>query len=267
MTKKIRLDLLLVERDLIETRARAQARIMAGHVFVNGERCDKAGTKLPMDAQVEVRGEPMPYVSRGGSKLEAALDAFSFDCTDQVVIDVGASTGGFTDCVLQRGAARVYAIDVGYGQLAWKLRQDPRVINIERTNIRHADRALVPEPCTLAVIDCSFISLEKILPPTLPFLSPEAHVISLIKPQFEVGQEHIAKGGVVKDQRARQAAIAHIIAQAEALGLRFVRGIDCPVHGPAGNIEYLAMFARDPNAPQAGTPQQDADESEPNPET
>ncbi len=248
MPKKKRLDVLLVERDLVNTRSRAAAHIMAGDVFVDNQRCTKAGTKLKEDALIELRGEQMPYVSRGGLKLQAALDAFEFDCTDLIVIDVGASTGGFTDCVLQRGATRVYAVDVGYGQLAWKLRTDDRVINIERTNIRTIDPALIPEPCALAVMDCSFISLEKILAPTLPFLSPTAHVLALIKPQFEVGREHIAKGGVVRDRKARQAAIDSVIAQASRLGLRFVQGIDCPVHGPAGNIEYLALFERDPDA-------------------
>lgn len=247
MATKKRLDVLLVERGLVETRSRAAARIMAGDAFVRGERCHKAGTKLPEDVLIELRGDEMPYASRGGLKLEAALNAFDFACQDLVVIDVGASTGGFTDCVLQRGATRVYAVDVGYGQLAWKLRTDTRVINIERTNIRALEPALIPEPCALAVMDCSFISLEKILAPTLPFLAPDAHVISLIKPQFEVGREHIAKGGVVRDKKARKAAIDSVVAQAATLGLEFVQGIDCPVHGPAGNIEYLALFARAPH--------------------
>lgn len=244
MAKKKRLDILLVERDLIESRSKAAARIMAGDVFVKGQRCTKAGTKLDENVQIELKGNALPYVSRGGLKLEAVLDAFSFDCTDLTVIDVGASTGGFTDCVLQRGARKVYAVDVGYGQLAWRLRTDERVVNIERTNIRGMERSLVPEPCDLAVMDCSFISLEKILPHTLPFLSSDAHVISLIKPQFEVGKEHIAKGGVVRDTKARTRAIEHVIQEASDLGLRFVHGIDCPVHGPAGNIEYLAIFKR-----------------------
>lgn len=245
MGTKKRLDVLLVERDLVETRSRAAARIMAGDVFVKGQRCTKAGTKLDEGIEIELRGDALPYVSRGGLKLEAALEAYpSLDVTDLTVIDVGASTGGFTDCVLQRGARRVYAVDVGYGQLAWKLRTDDRVINLERTNIRTIDPELIPEPCDLAVMDCSFISLDKVLPPTLPFLSPGAHVISLIKPQFEVGKEHIARGGVVRDKKARTQAIDDVIDTARHLGLTLRAGIDCPVHGPAGNVEFLAVFQR-----------------------
>lgn len=249
MARKVRLDVLLVDRELVESRTRAQARIMAGDVFVNGQRADKAGVKYPEDASVEVRGDDLPYVSRGGLKLEAALDAFGYACEGRVVIDVGASTGGFTDCVLQRGAARVYAVDVGYGQLAWKLRSDARVVSIERTNIRHMAADALPEPCALAVIDCSFIGLEKVLPPTLTFLAPDADVIALIKPQFEVGREGLAKGGVVRDEALREAAIARVIEAAQALGMRQVDGIDCPVHGPAGNVEYLAWLKRDPSIP------------------
>ena len=243
--KKKRLDILLVERELVPSRSRAQARIMAGDVFVQGQRCDKAGTRFADDVAIELRGDELPYVSRGGLKLEAALDAFDYDVNDRVVIDVGASTGGFTDCVLQRGAARVYAVDVGYGQLAWKLRTDDRVINIERTNIRHMDADAIDEPCSLAVIDCSFIGLEKVIPNTLTFLGPDADVIALIKPQFEVGPDAVGKGGVVRDEDARRQGIDDVIATAASLGLRHVRGIDCPVHGPAGNIEYLAWFTRD----------------------
>lgn len=241
---KERLDKLLVDRELVESRTRAAALIMAGQVFVDGQRVDKAGTKVSDTALLEVRGDQNPYVSRGGLKLEAALNAFEYDCQDKVVIDVGASTGGFTDCVLQRGAARVYAVDVGYGQLAWKLRQDPRVINIERTNIRNMPPEALPERCDLAVIDCSFISLSKVLPNTVTFLKPTADVIALVKPQFEVGQDRIARGGVVRDQEARTQAIDDAIAVAATLGLAFEAGIDCPVHGPAGNIEYLVWLRR-----------------------
>lgn len=239
---KDRLDKLLVDRELVETRSKAAALIMAGQVYVDDVKVEKAGTRVDEGANIEVRGLQNPYVSRGGLKLEAALDAFDYNCAGKVVIDVGASTGGFTDCVLQRGATRVYAVDVGYGQLAWKLRQDERVVNLERTNIRTLDA--LPEACSLAVIDCSFISLDKVLPPTLPFLGPSADVITLIKPQFEVGRDNIGKGGVVRDQDARIAAIEGVISDAETLGLEFVNGIDCPVHGPAGNIEYLAWFRR-----------------------
>lgn len=217
---------------------------MAGNVFVDGVRCDKAGTMTQLDAEIEVRGSQDKYASRGGLKLEAALEAFGYDCRDKVVIDVGASTGGFTDCVLQHGASRVYAVDVGYGQIAWKLRTDERVVVIERTNIRHMEPEVVPEPCDLAVIDCSFISLRLVLPNTLPFLGPDADVIALVKPQFEVGPQNVGKGGVVRDVEARGEAIEDIVAVAESLGMERVAGIDCPVHGPAGNIEYLVWLRR-----------------------
>jgi 23S rRNA (cytidine1920-2'-O)/16S rRNA (cytidine1409-2'-O)-methyltransferase len=246
--KKKRLDHLLIERELFETRARAQARIMAGDVFVDGQRRDKAGQRFADDVAIEVRGEGIKYASRGGLKLEAALDAFGYDCADQVVIDVGASTGGFTDCVLQRGAARVYAVDVGYGQLAWKLRTDERVVVIERMNIRKMPHDHLPEACDLAVIDCSFISLDKVLAPTRAFLKPEASVVALIKPQFEVGRDRIGKGGVVRDAQVRAEAIEEAVAAAEALGFARVDGIDCPVHGPAGNVEYLVWLRRVPGA-------------------
>lgn len=244
MATKQRLDLLLVERELVESRTRAQARIMAGDVFVDGQRVDKAGTRIPLDAPIELKGDELPYVSRGGLKLKAALDAFDYDCTDKTVIDVGASTGGFTDCVLQHGARHVFAVDVGYGQLAWKLRQDPRISNLERQNIRHLSPDAIDTPCDLAVIDCSFISLDLVLPATLPFLSPTADLITLIKPQFEVGADNVGKGGVVRDTQARQDAIDRVIDQARASGMSFVQGIDCPIHGPAGNVEYLARFTR-----------------------
>jgi 23S rRNA (cytidine1920-2'-O)/16S rRNA (cytidine1409-2'-O)-methyltransferase len=241
---KIRIDQLLVDRGLAETRSKAAALILAGQVFIKEQRVDKAGVKVADDAPVEVRGESLRYVSRGGFKLEAALEAFGYDCTDKIVLDVGASTGGFTDCVLQRGALEVWAVDVGYGQLAWRLRQDPRVHNIERANIRHLAPDAIPVKCALAVIDCSFISLDKVLPNTLTFLTPDADVIALIKPQFEVGPQSVGKGGVVRDEEARTRAIEAVIMGAEALGLTRVAGIDCPVHGPAGNIEYLVWLKR-----------------------
>lgn len=242
--QKRRLDQLLVDRELIETRSKAQARIMAGDVFVKGQRVTKAGTRYDANVDIELRGQSMPYVSRGGLKLEAAIEGFGFMCEDHIVIDVGASTGGFTDCCLQKGARVVYAVDVGYGQLAWSLRSDDRVVVLERENIRTLDQDAIPELCTLAVIDCSFISLEKVLAPTLRFLTADADLLTLIKPQFEVGRAQIAKGGVVKDDAARQMAIERVIESAAALGMRFVQGMDCPVHGPAGNIEYLAWFKR-----------------------
>ena len=242
MTKKERIDRLLVDRELVDSRTRAKARIMAGDVFVDHQRVDKAGTKIPIDAEIELRGEQMPYVSRGGLKLEAALDRFGLDPTDKIAIDVGASTGGFTDCLLQRGAKKVYAVDVGYGQLAWKLRNDERVVVLERQNIRHLPDEAVDDDCDLAVINCSFISLELVLPPTRRFLSDDAELIVLIKPQFEAGRDRLGKGGVVRDDELRQEIIDEVVASAQELGFHFVEGMDCPVHGPAGNVEFLARL-------------------------
>lgn len=244
MAKKERLDVTLVEREIVETRSRARGLIMAGEVFVNGQRVDKAGAAIGADDTIEVRGG-LAYVSRGGLKLAAALDAFEYDCAGKVVIDVGASTGGFTDCVLQRGAAHVYAVDVGYGQLAWKLRADERVTVLERSNIRHLEPDAIDARCDLAVIDCSFISLRLVLPNTMTFLAARADVIALVKPQFEAGREGIGKGGVVRDEDVRAAAIEEALSGAADLGLEIVDGIDCPVHGPAGNIEYLVWLRRE----------------------
>ena len=241
---KERLDVLMAQRDMAPSRSKAKAYIMAGQVFVDGQRVDKAGTFIDEDADIELRGDVNPYVSRGGLKLESALEAFGYDPAGKVVIDVGASTGGFTDCVLQKGAERVYAVDVGYGQLAWKLRQDDRVEVIERTNIRHMEADRIPEKCDLAVIDCSFISLELVLPNTLPFLKEHADVIALIKPQFEVGKDNVGKGGVVRDEEIRQKAIADIIAFAADQGLACVDSADSEVHGPAGNVEHLVWLQR-----------------------
>lgn len=245
MAKKERIDRLLVERDLVDSRTRAKARLMAGDVFVDGQRIDKAGTQVSREARIELRGDEMPYVSRGGLKLQAALDHFDYDPSGLIAIDVGASTGGFTDCLLQRGAQKIYAVDVGYGQLAWRLRQDERVVVLERQNIRHLPREAVGDECDLAVIDCSFISLDLVLPNTLPFLKDGADVIALIKPQFEVGRDSIGKGGVVRDEEIRSEAIEDVVEMAKKLGLRYVDGLDCPVHGPAGNVEYLVWLRRE----------------------
>jgi 23S rRNA (cytidine1920-2'-O)/16S rRNA (cytidine1409-2'-O)-methyltransferase len=236
---KLRLDLLLVHRSLAESREKAQAIIFAGQVLVNGQKQDKAGALVPEDAQIRILGETLPYVSRGGLKLEAALEEFHVPVQGKIALDVGASTGGFTDCLLQHGAQKVYAVDVGYGQMAWKLRQDPRVVVIERVNIREMAHALVPEPVDLAVIDVSFISLEKVIPPVQTFLKPDAAIIALIKPQFEVGREHVGKGGIVRDETARMAAVKRV--EDFILGLGFeVRGIiPSPITGQDGNVEYL----------------------------
>lgn len=239
MTKK-RLDVLLVERALVESRQRAQALILAGDVQVNGNRVDKAGTLIADDAAITLRA-PLKYVGRGGLKLEGALDAFRIDPRGKTCADIGASTGGFTDCLLQRGATRVYAIDVGYGQLAWKLRSDARVVVMDRTNIRRLDA--LPEPIDLAVIDVSFISLTLVLPVAKKLLQPRGEIIALIKPQFEAGRAQVGKGGIVRDARVHRAVIEKIASHAVESGLR-VRGIcRSPLHGADGNIEFFARLS------------------------
>jgi 23S rRNA (cytidine1920-2'-O)/16S rRNA (cytidine1409-2'-O)-methyltransferase len=236
---KLRLDRLLVERGLVESRERGQAIIIAGQVLVNGQKEEKSGSLVPADADICILGVQMPYVSRGGLKLEKALAEFKVDVREKTCLDVGASTGGFTDCLLQHGAKKVHAVDVGYGQMAWKIRQDPRVVVIERTNIREMDAALIPEKIDIAVIDVSFISLEKVVPPVLTFLKPGAGIIALIKPQFEVGQGQVGKGGIVRDEAARTAAVEKVRTVFKNTGLD-VRGIiPSPITGRDGNVEYL----------------------------
>ena len=236
---KERLDKLLVDRGLIETRARARAAIMAGEVRVNGERVDKAGTPVPIDAAIEVAA-PMPYVSRGGFKLAGALDAFGVAAAGRVCADVGACTGGFTDVLLQRGAARVYAIDVGQGQLEWKLRQDPRVVVLERTNARYLES--LPEPVDLAVIDVSFISLRLILPAVARWLAPAADVVALIKPQFEAGPESVGKGGIVRDPAVRRRVLEDVLGWAVTNGWSVAGLTPSSIQGTDGNVEYLAWL-------------------------
>lgn len=243
---KKRLDLLLTERSLVESRARAQALIMAGEVLVNGQPIDKPGALVPVDAVIDLRARPR-FVSRGGEKLQAALDAFSYDPRGKVAADVGASTGGFTDCLLQAGIARVYAIDVGYGLLAQRVREDERVIPLERTNARYL--ASLPEPVHIVVIDTSFISLKLLLPVVVNWLTPLGDVIALIKPQFEAGRTDIGKGGVVRDVRVQQRVVDDILQFAAGLHL-FAQGvIASPLKGPAGNIEYLAWFSNSQPSP------------------
>ncbi len=239
MPPKERLDKLLVMRALVPSRERARSLILAGKVLVNDNLVDKAGTAVATDAEIRLKGEDIPYVSRGGLKLAKALEHFALVVTDRVAIDVGASTGGFTDCLLQQGVAKVYAVDVGYGQLAWSLRQDPRVINLERTNIRHLRSEQLAEAPSLAVIDASFISLDKVLPVTLSLLGDGAEVVALIKPQFEVGRGQVGKGGVVRDPEQHAMVVARIEQLATELGCR-VRGVvESPVLGPKGNREFL----------------------------
>ena len=233
---KVRLDQLLVERGLAESRERGQRLIMAGEVLVDEQVADKPGTFVAPDAIVRVK-EQLPYVSRGGLKLTAALDRFSIPIQNAICADVGASTGGFTDCLLQRGAARVYAIDVGYGQLDWKIRSDPRVVVMDRTNARYLDS--LPNPISVATIDTSFISLRLILPAVLKWLQVEAHVVALIKPQFEAGRDRVGKGGVVRDAAVHAEVLRSIWQSSIEIGFSPIDLIRSPIEGPAGNIEFL----------------------------
>jgi 23S rRNA (cytidine1920-2'-O)/16S rRNA (cytidine1409-2'-O)-methyltransferase len=236
MSDKSRLDHLMVQSGLAESRSQAQALVLAGQVRVDGQVAAKPGTKVPANARVEVR-ERLPYVSRGGLKLAAALDTFDARVAGAVCADVGASTGGFTDCLLQRGAARVYAIDVGYGQLAWKLRQDERVVVMERTNARYLES--LPEPVRVVTIDASFISLGLLLPAVVRWLAPGADVIPLVKPQFEAGRGQVGKGGVVRDIAVHRQVLEQVAGYAAAQGLSVWGLIRSPITGPAGNVEFL----------------------------
>lgn len=237
--KKERLDKLLVDRGLVPARERARALILAGQVVVGEHTVDKPGTQVAVDAQVRLKGEDIPFVSRGGLKLDKALSTFALVVTGRNAIDVGASTGGFTDCLLQRGAARVIAVDVGYGQLAWKLRSDERVVNLERTNIRDLRLEQLPLRPDLAVIDASFISLEIVLPATLALLPPGGEVVALIKPQFEVGRGAVGKGGVVRDSALHDQVVEKIRALALHLGCVVNAVTESPILGPKGNREFL----------------------------
>lgn len=242
--KKQRLDLLLVQAGLAATREQARRLIMAGEVTVDGQVQDKPGFAAPAAASLAVRA-PLPYVSRGGLKLAAALDDFALDVTGLTAVDVGASTGGFTDCLLQRGAAKVYAIDVGYGQLAWKLQSDPRVVVLDRTNVRHLPELPGGVLADLGVIDASFISLSLVLPPTLRLLRPGGQVVALIKPQFEAGKGEVGKGGVVRDRRTHRRVIVETAALAQGLGLTVAGLTVSPAPGPAGNVEFLIWLLSD----------------------
>ena len=236
MKHKERLDVLLVVRGLAESRSRAQAVIMAGEVYVNGQKADKAGMDVPLEAEVEVRGNVCPYVSRGGLKLEKALRDFGVDPTGYVCSDSGASTGGFTDCLLQQGASKVFAIDVGYGQLAWKIRSDPRVVVMERTNIRYVMPEDLGEALDLSVVDVSFISLKIVLPAIQKLLKPTGQVLCLIKPQFEAGKENVGKKGVVRDPAVHEQVLRDFVALAAELGFTLRNLTFSPVKGPEGNI-------------------------------
>ncbi len=238
----IRLDQLLVQTGMAESREKAKALIMSGSVFLDGRRMDKPGMTVSAACKPELRGTPLRYVSRGGLKLEKALSVFPVNPEDKVCLDCGASTGGFTDVLLQNGAKRVYSVDVGYGQLAWKLRQDPRVINLERTNLRYLKAEQIPERIDLAVMDVSFISIRLILPVVKQFLKPNADFICLIKPQFEAGREEVGKKGVVRDAAVHKTVIDNCMASARAAGYS-VLGLDfSPIRGPEGNIEFLCYL-------------------------
>ena len=237
--KKVRLDQLVYELGFTDSRERAKTTVMSGLVFVNGQRADKPGMPVAPDAKIEVHGDALPFVSRGGFKLDKALKVFPVDPSGKVCIDCGASTGGFTDVLLQHGAAKVYAVDVGYGQLAWKLRNDERVINLERTNLRYVTGEQIPELMDLAVMDVSFISIKLVLPAVKALLKPDADLICLIKPQFEAGREEVGKKGVVRDRAVHEHVIHSILGFAPEIGLT-VMGLDfSPIKGPEGNIEYI----------------------------
>lgn len=242
MAGKTRLDLLLVTQGLAPSRQRARALIMAGKVLVDNQLLDKPGMAVSETAAIALKGGDLPYVSRGGLKLEAALKAFDIRVDGLVCLDVGASTGGFSDCLLQHGASRVYAVDVGYGQLAWSLRQDPRVVAIERTNIRHMPPGSLPEAVDLATIDTSFISLRIVVPETRKFLKPGGRIIALIKPQFEVGKGMVGKGGVVKNSRQHDAVIDTLGRFFAEQGLRPGPVIPSPILGPKGNKEFIMLI-------------------------
>ena len=246
MKHKERLDVLLVARNLAESRSKAQAMIMAGEVYVNGQKADKAGMDVPLEAEIEVRGNVCPYVSRGGLKLEKALRDFGVDPTGYVCSDSGASTGGFTDCLLQQGASKVFAIDVGYGQLAWKIRSDPRVVVMERTNIRYVTLEDLGEPLDLSVIDVSFISLGLVLPVVKTLLKPTGQVLCLIKPQFEAGKDKVGKKGVVRDPAVHEEVLQNFISLAKSLDFTIRNLTFSPVKGPEGNIEFLAHLSMQP---------------------
>jgi 23S rRNA (cytidine1920-2'-O)/16S rRNA (cytidine1409-2'-O)-methyltransferase len=239
--QKQRIDLLLVERELVESRTKAQRLIMANKVTVNNTRIDKPGTRVRVDAEITI-AQGLPYVSRGGLKLAAALDAFGISVKGLVVADVGASTGGFTDCMLQRGARRAYAIDVGYGQLAWSLRQDPRVVVMERTNARYVET--LPETVQLVTADVSFISLTLILPRAKDWLAQDGMIIPLVKPQFEAGKAKVGKGGVVRDALVHHEVLLRILTWAAESGLPPKGLIRSPITGPAGNVEFLALLQK-----------------------
>lgn len=251
MSKK-RLDILLCERGLSESRQRAQADIMGGHVYVDGQQALKAGMAVGEAAQIEVRGRAIPYVSRGGLKLAKAMDSFSLDLTGMVAADIGASTGGFSDCMLQNGAQKVYAVDTGYGKLDWKIRTDPRVICLERTNARYLTHEHIPEELDFASVDVSFISLRLILPALRGVLKASGHVVCLVKPQFEAGREKVGKKGVVRDPKVHLEVLEQFLTHAMESDFAVKDITFSPIRGPEGNIEYLGFLSVGAGEPYAG---------------
>jgi 23S rRNA (cytidine1920-2'-O)/16S rRNA (cytidine1409-2'-O)-methyltransferase len=256
MIQKKRLDCLIFDRGLSESRERAKTVVMAGQVYVNGQKQDKPGTMLPENVKIEVRGSKIPYVSRGGLKLEKALATFPIDLKGKTVMDIGASTGGFTDCMLQNGAKKVYAVDVGYGQLAWKLRIDPRVVSLERTNVRYLTEQQVPESVDFFSVDVAFISLRLVLPVARRFLSEHGQAVCLIKPQFEAGRENVGKKGVVRDPKVHVQVIQKIVAFVKENGFSVLGLTYSPVKGPEGNIEYL-LYLQKSDSPSETVPDLD----------
>ncbi len=250
MSNKTRLDVLLTERGLLDSRQKAQATIMSGIVFVNGQRVDKVGTAVANDALIEIRGATLPYVSRGGLKLEKAMQTFPLTLTGKICADIGASTGGFTDCMLQNGAKKVYAVDVGYGQLDWKLRNDARVVCMERTNARYLTHEEIPEELDFASVDVSFISLKLIFPALYGLLREGGEIACLIKPQFEAGREKVGKKGVVRDPAVHLEVLEHFLIHAKENHFTVLGITYSPIRGPEGNIEYLG-FLRKSEEPDA----------------
>ena len=241
---KKRLDILVYEKGFTDSREKAKAIIMSGQVYVDNQKADKCGTSYDENVKIEVRGNTQKYVSRGGLKLEKAIDNFDFDLKDKITMDIGASTGGFTDCMLQNGAKKVYSIDVGYGQLAWKLRNDPRVVNLERTNMRKVTREQVPDEIDFFSVDVSFISLKLILPVARQLMSENAQAVCLIKPQFEAGREKVGKKGVVRDKSVHEEVVNNIISFALSNGFSVLDLEYSPIKGPEGNIEYLVHIKK-----------------------
>ena len=248
MKKCERLDKLLVDKGFVQSRERAKTIILAGKVMVGDQMIDKAGTFVERDSRIRLMGRDHPYVSRGGLKLEEALREFQLDPRGKVAMDIGASTGGFTDCLLQKGAEKVYAVDVGYGQLAWKLRQDPRVVNLERKNIRYLKPQEIGERVDLVVIDTSFISVEKFLPNLIPMVREGGEIVALLKPQFEVGKGEVGKGGVVRDKRKHREVLDRISRFSESIGLEVRGTVESPLPGPKGNREFFIYLQKTPRA-------------------